>query len=117
MTDQALAQLWQRADETYFRRYPARKYHIRNAYKGECHGEFCTLGPHSENRRRIILTRVDALQEPIPDNKVLKIPFLAFADESVEDSDDILFPIVRDIMTDALKGNPDIMTAIKARSK
>ncbi len=104
MTDaKALAKLWERADGTYFRRFPDRRYHIRNAYKSECAGEFWTLGPHEENRRRIILCRVDALQEPLPDNKVFKIPFLAFADESIEDSDDVLFPIVRDITTDALK--------------
>jgi hypothetical protein len=116
MSDKALAQLWQRADETYFRSYPARKYHIRNAYKNECLFEFRTLGPHAENRRRIILTRVDALQEPLPDNKVMKIPFLAFADETIEDDDDILFPIVRDILTDALKQHPDIMAEMKRGS-
>jgi hypothetical protein len=33
----------------------------------------------------------------------MKIPFLAFADESIEDDDDTLYPIVRDIMLDALK--------------
>jgi hypothetical protein len=99
----ALAKLWERADGTYFKRYPDRCYHIRNAYKGENEGEFFSLGPHEENRRRIILCRVDAMQEPLPGNKVLKIPFLAFADESIEDDDDTLFPIVRDIMADALK--------------
>lgn len=103
MTDKALAKLWERADGTFFKRFPDRSYHIRNAYKGECHGEFWTLGSHEESRRRIILTRVNAMQEPLPDNKVLKIPFLAFADESIEDSDDVLYPIVRDIMADALK--------------
>lgn len=104
MTDnKALAKLWEKADGTYFRRWPDRRYHIRNAYENENAGEFWTLGPHDKNRRRIILCRVDALQEPLPDNKVLKIPFLAFADESIEDSDDVLFPIVRDIMADALK--------------
>jgi hypothetical protein len=99
----ALAKLWEKADGTYFRRWPDRRYHIRNAYESECAGEFWTLGAHDKNRRRIILCRVDALQEPLPDNKVLKIPFLAFADESIEDADDVLFPIVRDIMADALK--------------
>jgi hypothetical protein len=116
MRDKALAQLWQRSDETYFRSYPDRKYHIRNAYKGECHGEFWTLGPHEENRRRIILTRVDAFQQPLPDNKLLKIPFLAFSDETIEDTDEILFPIVRDIMLEALKGQPDILAEMNRRS-
>ena len=100
--NKALAKLWERADGTYFRRYPDRRYHIRNAYKSECGGEFWTLGPHDENRRRIILCRVDALQEPLPGNKVMKIPF-STSSESIEDSDDVLFPIVRDIMADALK--------------
>lgn len=107
MTDsKALAKLWERTDETYFRRYPDRRYHIRNAYKGEHVGEFLTLGPHEENRRRIILCRVDAMQEPLLYNGkevVQKLLFLAFADESIEDDDDTLFPIVRDIMADALK--------------
>ena len=43
------------------------------------------------------------MMRPLPDNKLLKIPFLAFADETIEDDDDTLFPIVRDIMGDALK--------------
>jgi hypothetical protein len=103
MSDQALAKLWERHDANYFRRYPDRFFHIRNAYKNECAGEFWSLGSHDTNRRRIILCRVDAMSKPLPDNKVMKIPFLAFADESIEDNDDVLFPIVRDIMADALK--------------
>lgn len=104
MTDsKALVKLWEKADGTYFRRYPDRFYHIRNAYENECRGEFFSLGDHDKNRRRIILCRADAEQKPLPDNKVMKIPFLAFADESIEDADDVLFPIVRDIMLDALK--------------
>ncbi len=99
----ALVKLWERADGSYFRRYPARFFHIRNAYQGECAGEFWSLGPHEINRRRIILCRADVNMKPLPDNKVLKIPFLAFADESIEDDDDVLFPIVRDIMVDAFK--------------
>ena len=103
MTKSALDRLWEKTDGNFFRMHPDRKYHIRNAYKGECRGEFWTLGSHEERRRRIILTRVDAEQNPLPDNKVLKIPFLAFADETIEDDDDVLFPVVRDIMLDALK--------------
>jgi hypothetical protein len=116
MSDQALVELWKRADETYFRRYPDRRYHIRNAYKGECELEFRSIGGHDLTRRRIILTRVDALQQPIADNKVLKIPFLAFADESIEDTDDTLYPIMRDLMADALKDHPDILAEMKRRS-
>jgi hypothetical protein len=103
MSDKALAKLWERHDANYFRRYPDRFYHIRNAYKDECLGEFWSLGPHEEKRRRIILCRVDAMSRPLPDNMVAKLPILAFSDESIEDNDDVLFPIVRDILADALK--------------
>lgn len=112
----ALDRLWDKADGDWFRLRPSRKYHIRHCYNGENEAEFRTLGAHEERRRRVILTRVDALQEPLPDHKVLKIPFLVFADESIEDEDDIIFPIVRDIMTEALKGQPDILAAMKARA-
>jgi len=112
----ALDRLWEKADGDWFRLRPTRMYHIRNVYKGENEAEFRTLGDHQEFRRRIILTRVDALQEPLPDNKVMKLPFLAFADETIEDDDNVLFPIVRNIMTEALKGHPDIMAAMKRRA-
>ena len=99
----ALAMLWERADGVYFREHPDRRFHIRNAYVGECAGEFWTLGEHESNRRRILLSRVDYEMKSLPDRKVLKIPFLAFADETIEDTDDVLFPIIRDIMLEALK--------------
>lgn len=102
----ALAKLWEQTDRTYFRRFPDRRYHIRNAYEGENEGEFQSLGSHEENRRRIILCRVNAMQEPLLYNGkevVQKLLFLAFADESIEDDDDVLFPIVRDIMSDYIK--------------
>lgn len=95
--------LWERADGVFFKEHSDRRFHIRNAYKDESKGEFWTLGPHEEKRRRILLTRVDFEMKPLPGNKVLKIPFLAYADESIEDTDDVLFPIVRDVMLDALK--------------
>jgi hypothetical protein len=103
VNDRALAKLWERADGVYFKHHPDRFFHIRNAYNNECEGEFWTLGEHARNRRRIVLCRVNAMMEPLPDRKIMKIPFLAFSDETIEDTDDILFPIVRDIMADALK--------------
>jgi len=103
MSEVGLRKLWERADGVFFRQHPTRYYHIRNAYKGECEGEFFSLGAHNADRRRIILCRVNALQEPLPDNKVVKIPFLAFADEEISDTDEILYPIMRDIMVDALQ--------------
>jgi hypothetical protein len=112
----ALDRLWEKADSDFFRRYPTRMYRIRHIYNGECEQEFTALGMHEARRRRVILTRVDALQQPLSGNKIMKIPFLAFSDEAIEDNDDVLFPIVRDILTDALKDHPDIVAAMNRRS-
>ena len=83
----ALSIIWANVDKTYFQRHPQRRTHIRNAYKDEMRGEFWSLGEHDSNRRRILLCRVDNEGNFLPDNKVLKIPFLAFADETIEDDD------------------------------
>lgn len=105
-------------DEQFFVEHPDRKARIRapapTAYKdqqravrylSECEMEFRSLGAHDKSRRRIIVWRVprdnpyfDSAKQPL-----LKIPFLAFADEMIEDCDDVLLPIVDKIMVDALK--------------
>jgi hypothetical protein len=69
----------------------------------ECELEFLSLGQHDRDRRRILLVRTDHRGNPLPDNKVLKIPFLAFSDETIEDRDDILLPICFSIMAEALE--------------
>lgn len=101
----ALALLWERADGDFFRRYPARQAHIRAAYAGESDGEFWSLGPHEKNRRRIILWRVPEGNPYYDPGKrpLLKIPFLAFADETIEDTDEVLLPIIEQTMSEALK--------------
>ena len=69
-------------------------------YLDECELEFRSLGGHDKNRRRLIRGRVPA-DNPFydPDRpQLLKIPFLAFADETIEDTDEILLPILHDIM-------------------
>ena len=103
-------------DEAFFQIHRDRNYHIRKPVKeividkqraahvgDECEAEFRTLGPHNRSRRRILLYRVprdnpyyDPYKRPI-----LKVPFLAFADETIEDRDDILGPILHGIMEDA----------------
>ena len=105
-------------DIRFFFQHPDRKTHIRAPKMapeidearaahmvGEMEREFRTLGPHKRDRRRIILWRVPA-DNPFYDPQkpaILKIPFLLFGDESVEDRDDILEPILRDIMSNAAK--------------
>lgn len=66
-------------------------------FLSECELEFRSLGPHDEKRRRIIAYRT-ASTHPTHPNTIIKIPFLLFADESVEDRDDVLLRIVHDLM-------------------
>lgn len=70
-------------------------------FASECTGEFWSLGLHDKTRRRILLCRVDVRGEPLPEGRVLKIPFLSFSEETIEDRDDILLPIIFQIMREA----------------
>lgn len=94
-------------DRHWFEQHPDRTSHIRNPIGKESVGEFWQLGPHNSGRRRFLLWRV-------PDNHpmkrmypLLKIPFLAFADETIEDTDKVLLPLIDQIMNDA-KAKPSM---------
>ena len=71
-------------------------------YLDESEIEFRHLGPHDPRRRRIIAFRTPA-NHPTHPNTILKVPFLAFADETVEDRDDVLLPILAEIMVQAAR--------------
>jgi hypothetical protein len=94
----ALARVFDQSDARFFAQHRDRKAHIRKSYIGEHEAEFRSLGWHDKDRRRILLCRVDYEDKPLPDNKVMKVPFLAFADETIEDRDEILLPIIKEIM-------------------
>ncbi len=85
-------------------RLPGREPHIDKQrsvrYLSESELQFRSLGPHDPSRRRIIVWRTPA-GHPTAPNHLLKIPFLAFADETIEDRDDVLLPIVDGIMRQA----------------
>jgi hypothetical protein len=106
-------------DAQFFKDHPDRQAHIRlpakilqtdrqraTRYVDECQGEFWSLGDHDKDRRRILLWKVPPTNRFYDAKKpqILKIPFLLYADESVEDRDDILLPILHEIMVNA-KGN------------
>ena len=88
-------------------RQPAMQRHVDKQrsvrFLAECELEFRSLGPHDKTRRRILLTRIDFHGEPLPEGKVIKIPFLTFGDESIEDTDEVLLPIIRDLMLEAAR--------------
>jgi hypothetical protein len=102
----SLPKAWiDKQDVGFFFDHPDRQAHIRNPFGDEMKGEFCSLGEHQRDRRRVLIYRVP------PDNiyydpkkpQLLKIPFLLFSDESVEDRDDILLPILHDMMLEKAK--------------
>ena len=89
-------------DAAFFARHPARNYRIRPVAALEAVAEFRALGDHDRERRRMIVVRVpDGLHA----GTLMPIPFLLFADETIDDSDETLAPIVREIMEDA-RGEP-----------
>ena len=96
----ALGIAFDNSDKMFFERHPERQAHIRLPFQGEAAGEFFSLGDHQRTRRRILIWRVprdspyyDAVKQPI-----LKVPFLTFEDETIDDTDDVLLPIIATIM-------------------
>lgn len=89
------------SDEAFFADHPDRKYRIRLPAEAEYVAEFRSLGPHAEDRRRIIVARVPFGLAMMSGVKLMPIPFLAFADEEIADRDDVLGPIFRGIMEKA----------------
>jgi hypothetical protein len=101
-------------DTQFFKQHPDRRTRIRLPeglapvrdnqrgvrFLAESEMEFRSLGPHDKDRRRILVWRASA-DHPTHPNHLLKIPFLAFADETIEDNDETLLPIVDGIMRQA----------------
>lgn len=103
MVDLALFREQDHADALFFIQHPDRYAHIRNPVTAECRGEWWKIGSHDPSRRRILLWRVPRDNPAYNEQRrpLLKIPFLAFSDETIEDTDEVLLPIIHSIMTDA----------------
>ena len=100
-------------DEEFFATHPDRQARIRlptktlvidkqraARYEDEFRGEFWSLGAHDKDRRRVLVWRVppgNPWYDP-QKRKLLPIPFLVFAEETIEDRDDVLLPILDDVM-------------------
>lgn len=101
-------------DAQFFRQHPDRRTRIRLPagpapvrdnqrgvrFLAESEMEFRSLGSHDKSRRRIVVWRAPA-DHPTHPNHLLKIPFLAFADETISDDDATLLPIVAGVMEQA----------------
>jgi hypothetical protein len=105
-------------DVAFFADHPDRYARIRLPGKGpainaqravriveELSGEFFSLGDHDKSRRRVLIWRVPRGNKHFDPRapRLLKIPFLAFADEEIADCDEILLPIIHEIMQDAAR--------------
>lgn len=102
----ALIVAFDNSDKLFFEQYPDRQAHVRLPFRGEADGEFWSMGDHQRSRRRILLWRVPK-HNPAYDrikNPIMKIPFLAFANEDISDNDDTLLPIIHTIMMEAQPG-------------
>lgn len=104
-------------DEQFFAQHPDRYARIRKPefkatrdrqravrYLDEHELAFRSLGPHQKDRRRIIAYRTPG-DHPSHPNHILQIPFLLFADETIEDTDAVLLPIVHRLMLEQVKAN------------
>lgn len=91
-------------DKAFFQQHADRITRIRDPWRfgtvTECSGEFWSLGPHEIDRRAILVFRVSPAHPSYAQypNHLLKIPLLKFADETIEDRDDILLPIIQELM-------------------
>jgi hypothetical protein len=91
------------SDEQFFDQHRDRRARIRKPlHEREYNAEFLSLGDHDYRRRRIIVVRV--APRGVPGRPLIPIPFILFADEEVADRDDVLLPIVDEMMQDAAEG-------------
>lgn len=103
-------------DEQFFAAFPDRQARIRRPakelakdkqrsvrYLDEMEMQFRHLGSHDQNRRRIIVWRIPRDNPHVDPSQphLMKIPFLAFADETIADDDATLLPILDQMMRDA----------------
>lgn len=91
-------------DRAFFGEHKDRRFRLREPFPGEYTAEFRQFGMHNEDRRRIIVARVAANMARRHNIDFMRIPFLLFADETVEDTDQIIAPILDKIMQDAAEG-------------
>lgn len=92
------------ADRLFFLEHADRKRRIRLPVGEEYRNEFRQFGWHDEGRRRVIVARIAAGLSKRHNVDFIRIPFLLFSDETVEDRDDVLAPFLDEIMRDAQDG-------------
>jgi hypothetical protein len=87
-------------DVQWFQDHPDRNARIRVPAFAEFMAEWQQLGMHHMSRRRVLVWRVpkkNPKRHLVPDG-LMRIPFLPFADESIEDDDKTILTILDDLM-------------------
>lgn len=104
--NKALIKTFDNSDRHFFTANPERQAHIRLPYKGEAEGEFWALGEHNRTQRRILLWRIpeDNPHFEAAKQGLLKIPLLAYVDEEIADTDEVLLPVIHEIMVGQAQG-------------
>ena len=92
------------ADRLFFNLNRDRKLRLRRPIGDEYQREFRQFGLHEERRRRVIVARVPDHMMQRHGIDFIRVPFLMFADETVEDTDAVLAPILDEMMRDAAEG-------------
>jgi len=60
--------------------------------------QFKSLGPHKLEQRRLLIYRVPATEDKPFEYQLMPIPILLFEGEVIEDSDQVLLPMINEIM-------------------
>ena len=106
-----IGQAFDDPDAQFFQQHPDRRARIRLPegpkpmrdaqravrYLAEDELQFRSLGAHDTSRRRILVWRTEP-DHPTHPNTILRIPMLAFADETISDDDATLLPIIDELM-------------------
>ena len=90
-------------DVRWFKQLPRRQTRIRVPAPGEFSASWLAMGDHDATRRRVLVWRVpknNPGRKLIPDG-LMRIPLLLRADESVENDDKVLLPILDGLMREA----------------
>ena len=96
-------------DVLWFRQQPKRQCRIRQPALGEFGTAWQALGMHDATRRRVLVWRVpknNPMRGAVPDG-LMRIPFLAEADETIENDDKVLLQILDGLMKAAAEAKPD----------
>ncbi len=88
-------------DTLFFQKHRGRHARIRKPFGNEAEDDYRQLGYHDPARRRMLVWKVPQ-DGPFP-GRLIPVPIITGFDESIEDDDAILLPMLAEIMNDAAK--------------